>query len=208
MLLVLACGSASAANVALNSDVTLSGTFFTNGWGGGWVVDKSTVVDGRFLPKNNRWDQGAVWWDARGGNTGQYITIDLGGSYSIYSFIAQVDDNDAYKLEYWDDGSGSWKTAWNIPNYNWYNGVNVWGMQTRPNPFNDNEQYLLPASIVTSKLKLSGDMNNSDRLFSVSEIQAFGEPVPAPVPEPGTMLLLGSGLVGLAGYGRKRTVRK
>lgn len=31
-----------------------------------------------------------------------------------------------------------------------------------------------------------------------------GEPGPAPVPEPSTVLLLGSGLVGLAWYGRKR----
>jgi hypothetical protein len=48
----------------------------------------------------------------------------------------------------------------------------------------------------------------SDNLFSVSEIQAYGSSSTDPVPEPATMFLLGSGLIGLAGYGRKKFFKK
>jgi hypothetical protein len=38
----------------------------------------------------------------------------------------------------------------------------------------------------------------------LSHVSYFGQPIP----EPATMLLLGSGLIGLAGYGRKKFLRK
>lgn len=68
----------------------------------------------------------------------------------------------------------------------------------------------LGSSIVTSMLRFEGVYSEgqvfSDNWFAVSEIQAYG-PSTA-VPEPATMLLLGSGLIGLAGYGRKKFFKK
>ncbi len=44
--------------------------------------------------------------------------------------------------------------------------------------------------------------------ISAFQIYVGDGPGPEPVPEPTTMLLLGSGLIGLAGYGRKKFFRK
>ena len=42
-------------NVALNANVTLNGgSFFTNGPGGGLVVNPDTIVDGIFVPQGTQ----------------------------------------------------------------------------------------------------------------------------------------------------------
>jgi hypothetical protein len=49
-------------------------------------------------------------------------------------------------------------------------------MQTRPNPDDDTERYVLASPIVTNALKIEGNTSDTgDSFFSVSEIQAFGD---------------------------------
>ena len=86
-----------------------------------------------------------------------------------------LDDNDAYKLYYWDISSSSWQLVWDVPNYDVVPDPANWGMQTRPNPDDDTERYMLASPIVTNALKFEGNMaDTGDKLFSVSEIQAYG----------------------------------
>lgn len=186
-------------NVALGANVTLNGTFFTGGWGAGLPPDQQaradTLVDGIFLDTGHQWDQDTVWWDINAGGRTNTIEINLGGWYSIDSFIVQVDDNDAYVLDYWN--GSAWELAWDIPNYD--NVPPGWGMLTRPNVNDNTERYMLGSAITTDMLRLRGNPNSSDGLYAVSEVQAFG----VAVPEPTTLLLFGSSLV-LIGLARNR----
>jgi len=180
-------------NVALNANVTLNGTFFQGGWGAGLTVDKQTVVDGVFFPKDWQWDQGPVWWDSVGQyGTGQNLVIDLNGVFDISKFIVQADDNDAYTLLYRNGAADAWHVIWDIPPYY------AWGMQTRPNPYDNTQTFDLGYYIVATELMIQG-ADPSDHLYSVSEVQAFGHSVP----EPATMLLFGAGLTGIWAFRRK-----
>lgn len=181
---------ADAANVASGKPVSIMGTFFAGGSG----ADLSTVVDGIFRPRSTQWQDGTVWW-SQNPTAPQYVQVDLGGLHTIYQFTVQVDDNDEYTLQY-QDQNGNWNLAWEIPNKD----AEGWGMQTRPNPANDLERYTLPTAITAQSLRLfHTEGTYGDGLYSVSEIQAFG----APVPEPVSAILGLMGITGLFGGARR-----
>jgi len=157
-------------NVALNASVDLQGApFFEGGIGGGQIVNEDTIVDGIFLPRAQQWDQGPVWWDSTDGED-RYIEINLDDEYTINSFIVQADENDAYKLYYWDIMNSNWQVVWDVPNFNTIQGT---GMVTRPNPEDESEKYFLSNPIRTDVLLFRGNLDDGDRQFSISEIQAF-----------------------------------
>jgi hypothetical protein len=179
-LFLPAISSGTEVNVALGKSVTHIGT-------GTMYGDISTLVDGAFLPRGTDWDDGTVYFH----ELGEYVEINLGSIYEIKSFIAQADNNDTYRISYHDLSDNSWKVAWSIPQYNDN------GMQTRPNPADNSEKYVLPAPITTDILHFYATWG--DGKYSFSEIQAYSTVVPVPP----AILLFAPGLLGLAGLKRK-----
>jgi hypothetical protein len=177
-------------NVAQGAAVNLSGEFFTEyvDWRDDYpdgspaspaLID--SVVDGVFLAENTQWDQDTLWWDEWGQDPAT-VHIDLGAKFWIDRFVLQADNNDAYEVVYFDDGSPEWVR---------FDPMNAWGMMTRP-------EALLPDPVVTRYLSLRGA--GGDNYFSISEFQAFGGPIgDLAVPEPSTILLLALGIGGLIG---------
>ena len=149
------------------------------------LAAQSSIVDGVFVPEMQTWNTGSWWWDEDPSvnNSPVVTTIHLNQLYTIDSFSVQADDNDAYRLEYWD--GAAWQLAWDIPTQPSF------GLVTR------NSGPL--GSITTDFLRFTA--TGGDNYYAVSEIQAFGV---AAVPEPSTYALMLGGLCMVGYLARRR----
>jgi hypothetical protein len=196
---LIATTASADPNVTLNKPATLNGLFGALRPASGWdptqpLGTAGTIDDGIFFPEQTLWNQGSIWWDATvPGSENNTIVIDLQGAYHITGIITQADNNDAYQIDYFNPFTSNWTGLGAWPNIMGY------GLTTRPSG-----DQVTPFLITFDASMIRLSAFGGDGYYAYSEFQAFG----TTVPEPATMLLLGSGLIGLAGYGRKKFFKK
>jgi hypothetical protein len=179
MIGLVALVAATAANAAPLTPVSISGT-------GTFNNSPSLIINGAFPPRNTFWqDPTNVWWT---GAASAAFTIDYGTTYNITSLIADLDNNDGYRVQYSTNGV----TFTNLFDFLASDGPVApapGGMDiltTDPTfPFNPGNATTPAfvgrtfAPVQARYLRITGF--NGDDLFAVGELQAFGTAVPEPI---------------------------
>ncbi len=205
----------------INLTVTLDGTIDVKANG---ASDIGKITDGYFpvegvwtggdsAPAPDRWNGvNNVAFSGNSATNRDIFYFDFGGRYLVEDVKLAVDNNDQYDIEYYT-GTG-WSNLFTILNSyssstrSMDNFSTILGDDIRGDSRTDYYTGIDFTAVETSKLRLFAYNTSWDSNYSIGEFQVFGTAVAgnssAPVPEPATILLFGSGLAGLAWYGRKR----
>jgi hypothetical protein len=181
LAVVLALGMASFAQAITPIAATVSGS-------GSYNNSASLLADGTIAAEGTSWTAGTnAWWYG----LEPYFTLDFGSAYNVNSMLVSVDNNDSYQVQYSLNGV----TFYDLFAISSGAGNVTWGMDT----FGTSENIFSAVDARYIRIFAIG----GDNMYAVSEVQAFGRQSDS-VPEPATMLLLGLGILGLAGIRRMK----
>lgn len=185
-LLILIVSPVNAAKITLSS-ITGTGTYTNNA---------NIIIDG-YIPAEGIANTASinVYWTS----VFTSFTIDLGQQYLLDDILASVDNDDYYR--FWASTDNS---SWSYLGEVWGDGEITNGMDTMTG-INGHPEYVSNldfSQILTQYVKIDGYVLEGNA-FAIGEVELYGSAANA-VPEPTTMLLFGAGLVGLAGFGRKK----
>lgn len=179
IIVILASSPAHAVNIALSGTATANSEYFPAGY----------AIDGNFLTGWAAGDHGTP-------TDPNWLIVDLGNAFDVNQIVIT-----AFLLD------GLYSGYTNV--YNLYTGLNVsnWTLQLS-GTFID-ESLVYTDRVATMNFPGSGlnmryakyEVVDGTHWSGATEIEIFDGT--SPVPEPTTMLLLGLGLIGLAGVRRK-----
>jgi hypothetical protein len=195
----------------LGGSVLIGLLILTPGPASALVFDLNTLIDGKTLTPTTSWGTISIT-----GEDSLSIVVDLNGdtSLKVLSFYLNFDDGKFSNTSNFSLGGTTISVDQNNQKAGGYNGYFDLQAPATGNigwaPFSGTLSLggfsLLPADF--DFLDTLGNLSSAVHIGSLPDGSSIwvgaGNGTTAPVPEPGTILLLGAGLLGLALYGGKR----